>query len=209
MSQSHLYAYGVVKDEGDLDLEVDGVGGADRAYLVSHGPLAAVVTDIDTMDPERSDENVRAHDEVLQAVLVEGERTVVPMQFGMTFKHARALKSVLRGGRRAFTKALREIEGTVEVGVKLVVEEDADVDEAVGEEVLERLRGVSIDDADNGLFSDRLVFNRSFLVERESRETFDEAVGEIDEEYGDEFTVQYTGPWAPYSFVDIEIGAKR
>lgn len=209
MAQSHLYAYGVVNDEGDLDLEVDGVGGANRAYLVSHGPLAAVVTDIDTMDPERSDENVRAHDEVLQAVLVEGERTVVPMQFGMTFKHGRALKSVLRGGRRAFTKALREIEGTVEVGVKLVVEEDADVDEAVGEGVLERLREVSIDDVDNGLFSDRLVFNRSFLVERENREAFDEAVGEIDEEYGDEFTVQYTGPWAPYSFVDIEIGAKR
>ena len=209
MSQSHLYAYGVVNDEGDLDLAVDGVEEADRAYLVSHGPLAAVVTDIDTMDPERSDENVRAHDDVLQSVLMEGEQTVVPMQFGMTFKNGRALKSVLRGGRRAFTKALREIDGTVEVGVKLVVEEDAGVDEAVGEEVLERLREVSIDDADNGLFSDRLVFNRSFLVEREKREAFDEAVGGIDEEYGDEFTVQYTGPWAPYSFVDIEIGAKR
>lgn len=211
MSQSHLYAYGVVRDEEDLDLEltVDGVEGADGVYTVSHGPLAAVVSDIDTMDPERSDENVRAHDDVLQTVLTEGDVTVVPMQFGMTFKHGRALKSVLRGGRRAFTKSLREIEGTAELGVKLVAGEDGDVDRAaIVEDVAERLREVGLEEAENGLFSDRLVFNRSYLVDRDEREAFDDAVTGIDEDY-DDLTVQYTGPWAPYSFVDIEIGAKR
>jgi hypothetical protein len=211
MSDSHLYSYGVIEDDGDFDLDLtdDGVEGADEAYAVSHGPLAAVVTDIETMEPERTDENVRAHDDVLQEILVEGERTVVPMRFGMTFKNARSLKSVLRGGRRAFTKAQREIDGSVEMGVKLVVDEEADPDRAaVAEDTADRLRAVSEEEAENDLFSDRLVFNRSYLVDRDDREAFDEAVDEIDEAWGEELTVQYTGPWAPYNFVDIEIGAK-
>ncbi|WP_254535117.1 GvpL/GvpF family gas vesicle protein [Halomarina litorea] len=209
MSDSHLYTYGVVEDDDPLDLSVDGVEGADRVYTVSHGPLAAVVTDIGTMDPERTDENARAHDDVLQAVLETG-RTIVPMRFGMTFKNGRALKSVLRGGRRAFTKSLREIDGAVEMGVKLVADEGASLDrEAVVADVADRLRAVSDEESENDLFSDRLVFNRSYLVDRADREAFDDAVSAIDDDYGEDLTVQYTGPWAPYNFVDIEIGAKR
>lgn len=206
----NLYAYGVVED-ADFELEVDGVAGASRVYTVGHGPLAAVVTDIDTMDPELTDENARAHDDVLQTVLVaEGGRTVVPMQFGSVFKNARALKNVLRGGRRAFTKSLRETEGLAEFGVKLVAEEGATVDaEEIREDAGEKLATASVEEAENDLFSDRLVMNRSYLVDREERMAFDEAVDAITDEYSDVLTVQYTGPWPPYNFVDIEIGAQQ
>ncbi|MFC6725975.1 GvpL/GvpF family gas vesicle protein, partial [Halobium palmae] len=109
MGDSHLYAYGVVEAD-DFELDVTGVNGASPVRTVDHRTLSAVVTDIDEMEPERTDENAQAHDRVLKAVLDhDGGRTVVPMQFGMTFKSARTLKSVLRGGRRAFTKALRDI----------------------------------------------------------------------------------------------------
>lgn len=205
----NLYAYGVVED-ADFDLAVDGVAGANQAYTVGHGPLAAVVTDIDTMDPEISDENARAHDDVLQTVLLaDGGRTVIPMQFGSVFKNARALKNVLRGGRRAFMKSLKETEGLAEFGIKLIVEEDATVDaEEIRKDVEERLDAVSVEEAENDLFSDRLIMNRSYLVDREERMAFDEAVDAITDEYGDVLTVQYTGPWPPYNFVDIEIGAQ-
>lgn len=205
----HLYAYGVVESE-EFELDVEGVAGATTAYPVSHGPLAAVVTDIDTMDPDLSDENARAHDDVLQTVLTaDGGRTVVPMQFGSVFKNARALKNVLRGGRRAFTKSLREIDGLLEFGVKLVAEEDASLDaEEIRTSAGERLVAASVQETENDLFSDRLVMNRSYLVERDERLAFDEAVDEITDEYGDVLTVQYTGPWPPYNFVDIEIGAQ-
>src|SRR5699024_1199323 len=100
----HLYAYGVVED-ADFELDVDGVAGATQAYTVSHGPLAAVVTDIDTLDPELTDENARAHDDVLQDVLLDaGGRTVVPMQFASVVKNARTLKHVLPDGRRPAPK---------------------------------------------------------------------------------------------------------
>ena len=205
----HLYAYGVVESE-EFELDVEGVAGATSAYTVSHGPFAAVVTDIDTMDPDLSDENARAHDDVLQTVLVaDGGRTVVPMQFGSVFKNSRTLKNVLRGGRRAFTKSLREIDGLAEFGVKLIVDEDTSVDAAeIRTDAGEQFAAASVQESENDLFSERLIMNRSYLVERDERTAFNEAVDTVTDDYGDVLAVQYTGPWPPYNFVDIEIGAQ-
>jgi hypothetical protein len=206
----HVYAYGIVEQE-DIELSVEGVEGADRVYTVDYRSLSAVVSDVDTTDPERTDENVEAHNEVLREVLeYDGGRTVVPMGFGMAFNDARTLKGVVRGARRAFRKALNDIDGTVELGVKVIAGDDTGRShESVREAVGERLSAVAVNDTEDDLFSDRLVLNRSFLVERDRREAFDDAVDEIETDYGEEYTVQYTGPWAPYNFVDIHVGADR
>ncbi|WP_336344907.1 GvpL/GvpF family gas vesicle protein [Halalkalicoccus ordinarius] len=209
MGDTALYAYGVIERE-DVEFETDGVNGAERAYTVGYQTLSALVTDIDTVEPEQSDENTRAHDEVLQQLLqYDGGRTVVPMQYGMAFKNARTLKSVLREARPAFTRALREVENDVELGLKVLTEEGAEVDEeAIREEVTERFDERAISVTSDDLFSDRLIVNRSFLIDRDEREAFDRAVGEFEDDH-EELLVQYTGPWAPYNFVDIEIGAQR
>lgn len=204
-----LYVYGVIESE-DLDVEIDGVNGADRAYTVGYQSLSAVVSDIDTVEPERSDENVKRHDEVLQTILeYDGGRTIVPMSFGMGFKNERTLKNVLRNARPVFSRTLREIDGMIELGVKVLTEEDADVDpEGIAAEADERFGRISVNMVENELFSDRLVINRSYLVERADREAFNEAVGAFEDDH-EELLVQYTGPWAPYNFVDIEITAQR
>lgn len=209
MGDTALYAYGVIERE-DVEFETNGVNGAERAYTVGYQTLSALVTDIDTVEPEQSDENTRAHDEVLQQLLqYDGGRTVVPMQYGMAFKNARTLKSVLREARPAFTRALREVEDDVELGLKVLTEEDAEVDEeAIREEVTERFDERAISVTSDDLFSDRLIVNRSFLIDRDERDAFDRAVGEFEDDH-EELLVQYTGPWAPYNFVDIEIGAQR
>ena len=209
MGETALYAYGVIERE-DVEFETDGVNGAERAYTVGYQTLSALVTEIDTVEPEQSDENTRAHDEVLQQLLqYDGGRTVVPMRYGMAFKNARTLKSVLREARPAFTRALREVEDDVELGLKVLTQEDADVDEeAIREEVTERFDERAISVTSDDLFSDRPIVNRSFLIDRDDREEFDRAIGEFEDEH-DDLLVQYTGPWAPYNFVDIEIGAQR
>ncbi|PSQ09208.1 protein gvpF [Halobacteriales archaeon QS_5_70_15] len=209
MSGDKRYVYGVMESE-PLDLEVDGVCGTTSVSTVEHRRHAAVVADVDTLDPERTEENVRAHDQVLREVMMHGEgRTVVPMQFGMVFENDRALKNVLRSGRRAFTKALREADGMIELGVKVVAGEDGAVDaDAIREDVEAELDPLSVRVSDDDQFSDRLVLNRSYLVEREDREAFDDAVARIRDAH-EEVTVQYTGPWAPYNFVDIEIGVEQ
>lgn len=206
---SHPYVYGVVEETAALELETDAVGGATDVYPISHRGLAAIVSDLETTDPERTDEDAERHDDVLRTVMQAGDgRTVVPMQFGMVFESERTLKNVLRGARPAFRRALRDVEGTVELGVKLVRDADADVDQGtVTEAVEDELDPLATETVDNGLFSDRLVLNRSYLVDRDERTRFDEAVAAFESER-EELTVRYTGPFAPYSFVDVQIGGR-
>ncbi|MFT4921081.1 MAG: hypothetical protein ACI8XM_000274 [Haloarculaceae archaeon] len=206
----NLYTYGIIEQE-DIEFEADGVGGADLIYTVDYRSLSAVVSAIDTTEPERTDADVEAHDNVLQRVLeYDGGRTVVPMSFGMAFKNERTLKGVLRGARRAMRSALNDIEGTIELGVKVIAPGESPIStEEAREDVTTRLSEVSINETDNDLFSDRLVVNKSYLVERAHRDDFDAAIDGIEEAYGDELTIQYTGPWVPYNFVDIHIGADQ
>lgn len=206
--QPRRYVYGIVRAE-PLELSVDAVGDADRVYTVEFGSLAAVVSDIDTREPEQNDENSRAHDAVLRAVLEHGDgRTVVPMRYGMVFEHDRAIENVIRSSRRAIEDALTELDGMVELGIKLVTPaEGIDDPDAVVKDVVETL-GVHAESATDGdLFSDRLILNRSFLVPQENREAFGDAVDEVKRNHP-ELRVQYTGPWAPYNFVDIEVGVE-
>ncbi|RYJ08481.1 GvpL/GvpF family gas vesicle protein [Halogeometricum borinquense] len=206
----NLYTYGVIEQE-DIELEVDGVGEAERVYTVDYRTLSAVVSDIDTTDPERTDEDIEAHNNVLQTVLeYDGGRTIVPMSFGMAFKGARTLKGVLRGARRPLRSALNDIEGTVELGVKIIAPaEDGIPRDEIQADVTDRLSEVSLNETENDLFSDRLIVNKSYLVEREHRDDFGAAIDAIEAAYDDELRVQYTGPWAPYNFVDIHIGAEQ
>jgi len=208
MNGTHIYTYGVVDDE-EFELDVTGVDGGTPIRTVRYRTLSAVVSDVDTLEPERSDENVRAHDEVLREVMTFGDgRTAVPMRFGMVFKSGRALKNVLRSGRRAFRKALLDVDGTVELGVKVVVDEGEAVDEAALQSIADRLAAAAERDVENDLFSDRLALNRAYLVGSDDREAFSETVRAVRDDH-DGVTVRYSGPWAPYSFVDIEVGAAQ
>lgn len=207
---SHIYVYGVVEASDDVEFETDAVGDADRVYTISHRRYGAVVSDIDTTEPEETDEDAQRHDDVLREIMeYEGGQTIVPMRFGMAFEGSRELKNVLRNAQPAFRRALRDIDGKIELGLKLVEEEDADVDrETVEDDVADRFGPIAEQSVPNDLFSDRLVFNRSYLVEKDDQEAFGDAVGELEEAYEDRLIVQYTGPFAPYSFVDVKIGAQ-
>lgn len=206
---SNRYVYGIVEGD-DVEFETDAVAGAERVYTISHRRLGAVVSDIDTTDPEETDEDAQIHDDVLREIMdYDGGTTVVPMQFGMAFEGDRELKNVLRGARPAFRRAMNDIEGKVELGLKLVREADADVDreeiEAAVEDVFDPIAAQAVE---NDLFSDRLVLNRSYLVDKDEREAFDDAVAQFEDDHED-LMVQYTGPFAPYSFVDVKIGATQ
>lgn len=206
----NLYTYGVIEQE-DLELEVDGVAEAEIIYTVDYRNLSAVVSDIDATEPERTDEDVEAHNNVLQRILeYDGGRTVVPMSFGMAFKSKRTLKGVLRGARPALRSTLNDIEGTIELGVKIIVSEESTVSrEEIQENVTSQLSEASINETENDLFSDRLVVNKSYLVEREHRDVFDAVIDDIEAEYDDGVTIQYTGPWPAYNFINIHIGTDQ
>lgn len=207
---NNIYVYGIVEQQ-DLEMGITGVHDADVVYTVDYRDTSAVVSDIETTEVDKTDEDVEAHNDVLRKIMESDDgRTVVPMGFGMAFKNERTLKGVMRGAQRAFRKALNDIESTVELGVKIVGPEDG-IDQSTVDksEIEQSLSAVSVDDTDDDLFSDRLIINKSYLVERDKRDAFDDAVEDIESEYGDECMIQYTGPFAPYSFVDIRIGAEQ
>lgn len=210
MEENPLYVYGVIEEEVDFELEVDGVDGSNRVYTVDQPPVSAVVSDIDTIEPEQSEENMRAHNEVLQDVLLSDQgRSIVPMQFGMSFKDRETLESLLKDASTTFTQALREVDGKVELGLKIVSPDGGNSDEAaIRRDAANRFDDLAAATEQGDQFSDRLVLNRSYLIDRENQVAFNEAVGEFEEAHGD-LLVQYTGPWPPYNFVDIHIGAKQ
>jgi len=209
MEEHPLYVYGLIEQE-DIEFGIEGVNGANRLYTVDSPKVSAVVSDIETVEPEQSEENVRAHNDVLQNVLEHEEgRAVVPMQFGMAFKNRAMLENLLDEAKPEFTRALREVEGMVELGVKIVTTETDDIDGSVIQrEASEQFDEIAESTERGDQFSDRLLLNRSYLVDRDDQADFNEAVGEFEAAH-EELLVQYTGPWPPYNFVDIQIGAKQ
>ncbi|MFC6726818.1 GvpL/GvpF family gas vesicle protein, partial [Halobium palmae] len=96
----------------------------------------------------------------------------------------------------------------VDLDVELLAAVDVDLDRAaVASEVEEWLDGLARESVENDLYTDRLVFNRSYLVDREDETAFEDAVADLEDAY-EGATVQQSGPFAPYSFVDIQIGAQ-
>lgn len=207
--RDHVYVYGVV---GDADRSIDERGIDDgELYAIESDGLAAIASPIDTTEPERSEERVRQHDEVLRSALENGGGAIVPMQFGMAFESEAAVRNVLEGGREAFERTLDEIGDAVELGVKVVITEpmgQVPTPDEIDEQLAELLDPIAVDHVENDRFSDRLLANRSYLVAESDREAFNEAVADLEEAIDDDLVVQYTGPWPPYSFVDIRVGAK-
>ena len=203
----HIYAYGIVEQSDEPpDPAVAGVDGRGVDTTDCAG-LTALVSPVDTTDPDRSDDAVEAHNDVLRYVLEAGY-TVVPMQFGMAFEGEATLRGVVEGAEDALRSALAELDGRVELGLKLLAPDAAAADPAtLDDDAVDQLSEIAVEVEANDLFSDRLALNRSYLVEREQRDAFDDAVDTLEATLGEGWHVKYTGPWPPYSFVDIRIAA--
>lgn len=53
--------------------------------------------------------------------------------------------------------------------------------------------------------SERMVINATFLVGKSREKEFDSAVNDIYSQFSEMMDFKYTGPWPPYSFVNIKI----
>ncbi len=87
-------------------------------------------------------------------------------------------------------------------------EEPEGTDKAINEEDFTTLDKIAVEVRKGELFSDRLLYNKSFLVDRSDIERFSEEVERIRQKYNG-CKIQYSGPWPPYNFVDIRIMGRR
>ncbi len=209
---SAKYVYCVIRSAAEQksfgDLGFDG----GEVYSLEYRDLAPVVSDVAFRNYAVDEAEVEVHRKVVEAIMKE--HSVIPVAYGMAFKSRKLLQIAMGAGYQAMQKALDVVDGKVELGIKVFLPKDLqDWDAAkrqeCSSEFVQNLLAVSADWKKLKLFSDRLVLNAAFLVDKSSIDEFSEQVGKLTGKY-DHLKVQYSGPWPAYNFVDIHIlGGKR
>ena len=77
--------------------------------------------------------------------------------------------------------------------------------ETLSERVETALSPIAAELKQNRVRSEREVMNLACLVARDRLESFEAAVFEAARLFDDSFTFDYNGPWAPHSFVEVEL----
>ncbi len=205
------YVYCVIRaTDGKKSFGSIGFDG-EEVYIFDYRDLAPVVSDIAFKEYGVDEQYVESHRRVVEEIMKE--HTVLPVAYGMAFKNRKLLQIAMGAGYAAMQKAIDVIDGKVELGIKVVLPKDGDCWSAAKKEecrsdFLRSLMERASDSKELKLFSDRLILNSAFLVERDRIDVFSEGVSALADRYS-EAKVQYSGPWPAYNFVDIHILGKK
>lgn len=184
-----------------------GFGGS-NVHTLEYRDLRPVVSEADLREYAVDESDVEVHRRVVKRVMEEHD--VLPVAYGMIFKSKKNLTVAMSAGYTAMKKAWPVVEGKVELGVKVFRPKGVELNgraEEIRRDIIQRLTAVSVDFKDLKLFSDRLLLNTAFLVERSRIDEFSEHVGSAIAEH--DLKTSYSGPWPPYNFVDIHILGKK
>ena len=197
--------------------------------VVASGELTAVVSDRDEAPLIASEENLWAHEHVVEALMAQ--RPALPMRFGSVLADDLAVAEMLASRCEELAGALRRVSGAVELSVRVAWEPseaaagDAAAPSGAGHgpgaayllglsstrrrasalaERLDRsLAGLSRTRVRRLLASPTLPVSAAYLVDRERVEAFRGRIATLDAQLPDAEIV-CTGPWPPYSFTEGE-----
>ncbi|MGD0646101.1 MAG: GvpL/GvpF family gas vesicle protein [Candidatus Bathyarchaeia archaeon] len=180
-----------------------------EVYTLPYNDIAAVVSDSSMKEYELTEEYATTHEAVIRQLMEE--HGVVPVEFGTLIKNERILSTLMAKTYDPLKACLKLVDNAVELGVKVVLNKQSMFDNSRRKECVSDILGslkikakhVVIGD----LFSDRLILNAAFLVNKDNIDAFSNEVMKLQEKY---FNLKflYSGPWAPHNFVYIKIGAK-
>ena len=212
-----------------------GINGA-AVYVISQGPLAAIVSDITEkkIRPERK--NLAAHNVVIKRLM--DEVTVLPVAFGTIASSKKALHQILKHNSATFTEQLERVRGKVELGLRVVLDvpnifeymvsrhpDLADLRDAMlGKQhgpsqndkiemgrlfdtVIEVLGPCCVDIKQNPSREEKEVMHLACLVERGAQKAFEDGVFEAANRFDNNFSFDFNGPWAPHHFVSVALQA--
>jgi hypothetical protein len=239
------YLYGFVGPTAPQVFSFPGIAGS-PAYLICHGPVAAVVSDVanQKIRPERR--HLAAHQDVLRRLMAQGP--VLPMSFGNIADGPRAVQRILARNQAALLKQLKRVGGKEEMGLRVTwdvpnifdyfitthaelreardryfggnrapTQEDKielgrmfdrllnEDRQAYTESVKEILSDCSFEIQGHPPRNEREVMNLACLVGKDDQARFEAGVFEAARLFDDNFAFDYNGPWAPASFVELEL----
>jgi hypothetical protein len=123
-----VYVYGVLTAGDGAAISATGVEGA-AVRTVEHGPLAALVSDVDG-GPLAAAREVRAHWRVLEEAAASV--TVLPVRFGTVMESEETVRErLLQPHSERLTGLLRDLSGRVQLSVKGRYDEDGMLREIV------------------------------------------------------------------------------
>ncbi|MDD2339695.1 MAG: GvpL/GvpF family gas vesicle protein [Methanosarcina sp.] len=153
-----------------------------------------------------NEEEINIHQKVVNEVMKQ--YSVIPVAYGMVFKNKKLVDVSMRAGKKAIKKAIKIVDNKVELGIKIILPRDTEIDnqkiEQCKTESIERLGKTASHSKSLDLFSSRLLMNTSYLVDKEKVQVFSDEVEKLKLKFTD-YKFQYSGPWPPYNFVDIHI----
>ena len=181
-----------------------------EVYTIPYRDVATVVSDSPMQDYELTEDNAQKHEKVIRQVMEE--HTVIPAEFGTLIKNETILRRLLSKAYTPTRESLKLFDNMVELGVKAVLNEnttyvDAEKRKECTADILKSLKAQAKQAVTSDLFSERLILNASFLVNKEGITAFSNEVERLQKKYS-ALRLLYSGPWAPYNFVYIKIGAE-
>ena len=200
------YLYCIIKNNGSKLGEIEGIENGSKLYTINYSDLSAVVSKAPVKEYEATEENISRQRDVLTKILEN--QSVVPVAFGMVFKNRKIMLNIMRQVYALLKRSLNLVDNKIELGIKIILPKEG-LDAALNKEdivkdIVETLKKNSAQTKQNKLFSERLLLNASFLVERNKIGEFSEEVGKFGDKYSN-LKIQYTGPWPAFSFVNINI----
>ena len=199
--------------------DVDAVASAGRSDLLAHAHVLEAYVEHATVIPMQFGV-VLPHDDVVREQLLEDDREQLLMllelfdgQVQLTVQGVHHEEPALREVLRRSPALMSERERLRGLPEDLDQEHQLRLGQAVEaallelqaedrEMILDRLAPMALAVADNDTPGAHEVINAAFLVERDSRETFDVAVGELRRDVEARIRLRYVGPQPPYSFLD-------
>lgn len=198
-TEKYLYVYCITDKNFKIDMK--GLRN-DLIKKIEFNDVAILVSDYPTLRPAVEEKEAIHHAKILNKI--SEKTTIVPMSFGTVFKNEEILEAVLSKCYRTVKETLRVMEGKIELGIKVVKPEPEHKYNGEAKEILDSLNRLSINSVKGDLFSEKLLLNYSFLVEKDKFSKFSKRIHDLEKKHKD-LKFIYTGPWPPYSFVNIKI----
>jgi len=196
----YIYLYGIINKK-NAKLNIRGLKNK-PIEEINFKDVSALTSSYPNLNPQLNEEEAVQHANILKRIAKK--TTVIPTSFGTVFKDNEILETVLSTSYQAVKQTLALIEGKIELGIKVVKNKTYDVPNGAALEILESLDKLSVKSAKGDNFTDRLLLNHSFLVEKNKFSKFSNEIAKLEKKHKD-LRFLYTGPWPPYSFVNINI----
>jgi len=177
--------------------------------IIPYKDIGVLISKYPFLNPILNEKEAMEHADILKKIAKK--TTIVPMAFGNVFRDKELLELILKKSYDVIRETLEQIRNKIELGVKVIKSNEDNItmdEDKITAEILNSLNNLSVKNVKGENFSERLLLNHSFLVEKNNFSKFSNAIAKLEKKYK-QLKFNYTGPWPPYSFVDIHIRGQK